>query len=536
MNAIKVFLVEDEIIIRSGIKQSIDWEKEGYEFVGEASDGELAYPMILKEKPDILLTDIRMPFMDGLELSRLVKQELPNIKILILSGYDEFEYAKEAIQIGVSEYLLKPISSVKLLEVLGTIKKEILQEKEEQRLKLEYSKEMQENLESERIKFFNQLIMGKLSMAEAMTAGKKYGMNLSAFCYSICLFKVLMNAEESENLVNICAAVEEETDKLPFVYAFWRGVDGWAFLLTAESEQQMHELYQIFKNALQKRMSRWKQMEYFGGIGKTVDRIRNLKESFREADKVVAARFTSQVNQILSLQDMQKQKEKEELQMKGVVQVKEFRTMLQKFLNNGTKEEVESFCEAYIARMENDNLRSTIIRQYVIVDICIVVLSFCEQLSCGEALQNEAEELKLAMQKTHFLSEIRKYMERLLKRAIELRDTVSGRRYSDIIATAKEEIAGRYMTDDISLNNVASCVGMSPSYFSSIFSKEVGKTFVEYLTEVRMTKAKEYLICSSMKTSEIGYEVGYKDPHYFSYIFKKTQGCSPKEYRSRRKG
>ena len=77
---------------------------------------------------------------------------------------------------------------------------------------------------------------------------------------------------------------------------------------------------------------------------------------------------------------------------------------------------------------------------------------------------------------------------------------------------------------------------MSPSYFSSIFSKEAGKTFVEYLTEVRMEKAREYLMCSSMKTSEIGYEVGYKDPHYFSYIFKKTQGCSPKEYRARRKG
>ena len=92
------------------------------------------------------------------------------------------------------------------------------------------------------------------------------------------------------------------------------------------------------------------------------------------------------------------------------------------------------------------------------------------------------------------------------------------------------------MTEEISLNTVAMRVGMSPSYFSSIFSKEVGQTFVEYLTEVRMTKAKEYLMCSAMKTSEIGYEVGYRDPHYFSYIFKKTQGCSPKEYRARRKG
>ena len=108
---IKVFLVEDEMLIRQGVKNSIQWEKEGYEFVGEAGDGELALPIIFKEKPDLVITDIRMPFMDGLELSRLIRQELPEVKIIILSGYDEFEYAKEAIKIGVVEYLLKPISS-----------------------------------------------------------------------------------------------------------------------------------------------------------------------------------------------------------------------------------------------------------------------------------------------------------------------------------------------------------------------------------------------------------------------------------------
>lgn len=125
MYMIKVFLVEDEVVIRDAIKNSINWEQEGYEFVGEASDGELALPMILKEKPDILITDIRMPFMDGLELSRLVKKELPDTNIIILSGYDEFEYAKEAIKIGVEEYLLKPISSNVLLEHLGEVASKI---------------------------------------------------------------------------------------------------------------------------------------------------------------------------------------------------------------------------------------------------------------------------------------------------------------------------------------------------------------------------------------------------------------------------
>ena len=126
---LKIFLVEDEMIMREGIKKNIDWEKENFSFVGDAADGELAYPLIIQKKPDILITDIKMPFMDGLELSRLVKAELPDIKIIVLSGYDEFDYAKEAIDIGIAEYLLKPVTSAKLLETLHRVQKTILEQR-----------------------------------------------------------------------------------------------------------------------------------------------------------------------------------------------------------------------------------------------------------------------------------------------------------------------------------------------------------------------------------------------------------------------
>ena len=215
MSGIKVFLVEDEMIIRNGVKKGIKWEEEGYDFVGEASDGELAYPLILKETPDILITDIRMPFMDGLELSRLVKEELPNIKILILSGYDEFQYAKEAIRIGVTDYLLKPISSAKLLEVLNQVKESIWHDREEKELLIRYSKDMQENTENEKAKFFDRLILNELSMAEAVEEGKRYGMNLSAPCYAVCLFKILMSADDKtvlEQIVRASEKIEEEAE------------------------------------------------------------------------------------------------------------------------------------------------------------------------------------------------------------------------------------------------------------------------------------------------------------------------------------
>ena len=535
---IKVFLVEDEVIIRSGVKKSINWEQEGYEFVGEASDGELAYPMILKEKPDILITDIRMPFMDGLELSRLVKKELPDIKILILSGYDEFEYAKKAIKIGVTEYLLKPISAAKLTEVLNAVAETIRQENEEKNLLETYFAEMRENTERDKMRLFERLLMGDLSMGEILEAGERFGMNLGASCYKIVLFKILANLENhvyAEQMVDACSSVEQAASMMEGVYVFQRGVEGWAFLLTAQDEKSMEESAKILYQNLKQAMKNYTQLEYFGGIGSTVPRIRSLKQSFREADRAFAARFVEEANQIISQKEFEKSQMEEGLKMQGVVQIGKSREMLQKFLSNGTREEVKAFSDAYISRIEEENIRSTMVRQYVVIDVCIVILSFCERISSANRLQEEAEELQKMMQKIHSLSEIKKYVVRLLNEAIELRDAESGRRYSDLIAAAKKEIENHYMTEEISLNTVAISVGMSPSYFSSIFSKEAGKTFVEYLTEVRIEKAKEFLMCSSMKTSEIGYEVGYKDPHYFSYIFKKVQGCSPKEYRARGK-
>ena len=107
----KAFFVEDEIVTREGIRDNVNWHSHGFEFCGEAPDGEMALPLLQATQPDVLITDIRMPFMDGLELCRIVREQMPWVKIIILSGHDEFEYAQEAIKLGVTEYLLKPVTA-----------------------------------------------------------------------------------------------------------------------------------------------------------------------------------------------------------------------------------------------------------------------------------------------------------------------------------------------------------------------------------------------------------------------------------------
>ncbi len=128
----KAFFVEDEIEIREGIRDNVDWAAHGFEFCGEAPDGELALPLIQAAKPDLLITDIRMPFMDGLQLSQIVRERLPRTKIVILSGHDEFEYAQRAVKLGVFEYLLKPVSLQDLHHVLDKVALELDQERDEQ--------------------------------------------------------------------------------------------------------------------------------------------------------------------------------------------------------------------------------------------------------------------------------------------------------------------------------------------------------------------------------------------------------------------
>ena len=183
---LKIFLAEDEIVMREGIRNNIAWQEEGFEFVGEASDGELAYPMIQKLKPDILITDIRMPFMDGLELSRIVKQELPDTSILILSGYGEFDYAKEAISIGVEDYLLKPVTSAQLLEAIRRIAEKIYGRRGRQ----EETKNEKEQKTLTKRRLFRHIVSGEHSFSEVLKEAREQEIELAAERYNVLMLQL----------------------------------------------------------------------------------------------------------------------------------------------------------------------------------------------------------------------------------------------------------------------------------------------------------------------------------------------------------
>lgn len=537
---LKVFLVEDEVVMRNGIKNNIPWEQEGFEFVGEASDGELAYPLIKREKPDILITDIRMPFMDGLELSRLVKKELPQIKIIILSGYNEFDYAKTAISIGVTDYLLKPISSAKLLEAVKKVGDMIEKEQDNVRLMERYEKEMEENILQEKHKLWGALASNRLSTIELLEKGQRLGMDFTASAYMVFLFKLMQEGDAtgcSDELNRASEKVNSLSGSWKKVLSFDRSPEGWAFLIKGESEAEVLENFAETKKELLNLVAVYPKVEYFGGLGSIVQRIGDIQNSYKEAARAFSSRFFLDANQIADSAEMVSLYNEEDgkIDVSKMLSKKREHELVEKFFKNGTVEEVDSFLDELFQSIGEQNCKSLLYRQYVVMDLFFCATDFLGNLEIStEELPEECRDINQIVEKAGNAQSLRHQIGILFSETMILRDGHSKKKYSKLLEDAKAFIDENYRHDDMSLNMVAAQVNISPSYFSTIFSSEMGQTFVEYLTHVRLEKAKELLMCSNMRTAEIGYEVGYKDSHYFSYIFKKVVGCSPKEYRNRK--
>ncbi len=320
---LKIFLVEDEFVVREGIKNNIDWGSHGYEFCGEASDGELAFPMIQKLKPDIVITDIRMPFMDGLVLSKLIKKEFPWIEIIILTGYEEFEYAKEGIKIGIAQYLSKPINGEELLKEVDAIAIRIEEKRKEREIKEKYMKEMEENLHKERKELFQYLVTGSKSVAELLETADRLDIDLSAMWYNIVLLKIQSESHAYNEYSNSLIEVEKELEKFDdrmHLLVFDRNLEGKAFLIRAESWEELERIQKTYLEKMKQMLSAYEHIRYFGGIGTPVNRLRELPASFESASHAFAHRYLVKESLILDCKEMEKgiYREKEEFNISNV--------------------------------------------------------------------------------------------------------------------------------------------------------------------------------------------------------------------------
>lgn len=535
-NMLKVFLAEDEFIIREGIKNNIDWQAHGYEFCGEASDGELAFPLIQKTRPDILITDIKMPFVDGLALSRLVKKELPETEIIILSGYEEFDYAKEAIQIGVARYLLKPINGETLLQEIDSVAEIILGKQKEKEIREKYQKEMEENSLRDQMDLFQHLVTGDCSMEELLSVAGKLDLKIMAPWYSIVLLKIQSMKHDYEEYSGSIVVVDERIAKLAepeHVLIFDRALEGRAFLFKADSEEELLAYQKEYLGDVKEVLSGYANLRYFGGIGTPVNRLREIPASFEDASHAFAHRYLVAESCILdsSLLMQEGAAEQEDFRISAVNPEQIDRAKMQEFLRTGDLDEVIYFVDEFFGKLDGGAMKSRIFRQYITMDAYFSIVDFLK----GLGLQKD--EIEAPDQDSSILQDEKSamdYIVRIMEKALVLREKKASSRYEDVVSEVIHYIEDNYAQEELSLNLLASHVNFSPNHLSMIFSQQTGQTLIRYLTDYRMNRAKELLRCSSKKSSVISMEVGYKDPHYFSYLFKKTQGMTPTQYRGGR--
>lgn len=535
----KVFLVEDEYIVREGIKNNIDWEKNGYDFCGEASDGELAFPMISEKRPDIVITDIRMPFMDGIELSRMIKEEYPEIKIIILSGHEEFEYAKAAIQIGVEEYLLKPINGDELLQVVNRVAQKIKEENESRETLQEG--EGDENFEYAKRQLLSSLIDDNASLSDAMEQGKKIHLNLMAQCYNIMMLKLQRKNKEqgfSQRILELYKTMEDtlkEQDGQSIM--FDRAPEGKVILFMGSGEEEIRRNMDVFAGQFREILPEYEDVTYFGSVGVPVMRLRELGESYEAASHGFSYRFLTEPNQIVDNHTVfdQTRNEKKFSCSIGSVDIQNLdKQKIESFLKGGEMDEIHFFVEEYMKNTGDAGKNSMIFRQYIVMDMFFAASHFLTQITDGREQLGEPFESPDQMQK--IVSDLEAtvvYIKELFTKVMQVRDAQTTEHNSDVVENAKKYISENYHDEELTLNTVAHEVNVSPNHLSAMFSQKTGQTFVKYLTDVRMHRAKELLKCTSKRSNEICEEVGYRDPHYFSHLFKKNVGCSPIQYRER---
>ena len=544
---LKTFLVEDEVVIREMIKKMIPWEQYGFELAGEAADGEMALPLILKSKPDLLITDIKMPFMDGLTLCRLVKKELPDIRIVILSGYDDFNYAKQAISIGVEDYLLKPITKNAFIERLEEIHNRYEHEKTQREYYEKFRLEMQEYEKNASRDFFETLVRADSDLAELYRRADKLNLDIVAEAYNILIFTP-DTSEGNYNSYEECSDWEAEVqDKIntyflnhPVAILFRHQVFSYAILVKGQKDTIEKNTEECVK-AIQDIMDQTEERtDWFIAVGKSADRLSMLGHSYRTAVRANSFRYLYD-GHILDYQSLEAQKEnpsdsrrEDSVQLRNVNINALNPAILQKFLSSGLAEEVDDFIRDYFNAIGQEPMGSLVFRNYVVLNVRFSVLSFLKKLGCDDS-EISGQEMENIMDETGKTIEAAvAYCGKILKKAIALRDENAGDQNRSVLKLAVDFIDHNYMDEEISLNKAAHVANVSANHFSALFSQNMGQTFTEYLTDIRMSKAKELLRCTAMRSSEIAGEVGYKDAHYFSYLFKKTQGMTPSEYRKMR--
>ncbi len=529
---IKVVVADDEEKVCQLIANIIDWNRYGFEIVHVANDGRDALEYSLENEVDVLLTDIRMPGIDGMELIEEINIKKPDVYLVIISGYNQFDYAQNAIRCGVDDYLLKPINSKELLSTLTKITEKYYEENQNTMLIEELEQEAEESKMKEKQRFLEDILMkrekfgGYFDIAEI---NRKYHLNITKRYLQVVVIKIIVvdgiEVDKTKRLILgkgleivqdamlceqnvVCSIVGNEICGL---LNFEEGEGGELEAKIKRIKLELLRLKELFG-----------EIKVFIGLGNKRVELAEVEASFLQAKKVLNDRFYDANQHLYKAKDLLN---KDEL---DVIIDNEFK---KRFLNAveildfSNIEELLNECE-YILKCNERKVGEQVISTYKE----ILNLYYFATHNYNIEIEDEFLMLLDRIESFYSIETLMKflsgYIRRSLEQWLEKKENIEIRP----IRIAKQYINENYH-NNITLEEISKVVGFNSTYFSTIFKKETSMNFTEYLKMVRVKYAKDLLLESRYCVEDVSFSVGYSDVKYFSKLFKKMTGITPSEFR-----
>jgi len=525
---LKLMIVEDERLVLELLKACINWEEIGFSIVGESSNAVAALELVDTLLPDVIITDICMPVMDGLEFSRRVCEKHPHIKIIVLTGHEEFEFAKKGIKVGISDFLLKPINDDEIRRAVTAIKEKIIKEKT---LSVGYEKQkkqLEQNLPFLKEKLFNEVIQGGFDHSLISERLAFFDIKLNEVDFQTAVIeiedlKVDDLVDEEHKLINKMRCLDYvqrffETDR--YVHVFFDNSQR-VVILCNDASIDIAECCESIKAMLMNRLKCFISI----GIGNRHNTIEKIYFSYKEACDAISYKFVVGKNQIVSFSDVWYTTS----QQSGIdnESMDRFRFYIKSGLSEKVEETIDiifSESEAHIISLE----QARVIACNFISSILNILME--SGINQKDVFKDNSQPFEKIF-KIDTLPDIKAFLKKAAAVTAQSVCNLQGKKARKIIQDIKECIHNNYTDSNLTLSEVAKRFFLNLSYLSRIFKEETGQTFVDYLMKLRMEKAFKLLDETDFMVYQIAEKVGINDPHYFSICFKKYTGLSANDYR-----
>lgn len=533
MDKYTVLLVDDEEEVLQVIRKKINWEGLGFSVIGYADNGVKALEMVEEFQPDVVMTDIKMPYMDGMELSKRIKTEFPATKILIFTGFDEFEYAKEAIHLEVEEYILKPVNSVELTNVFTQMKIKLDQEISEKRSTQILKKYYAESLPFLKTNFYSTLIEGKIQGKEVEKYLADYQITFTG-PYYCCLVVHTSSTQVAEGMNPVLLAMSVQKQAKERLGERWKAkcfsyLGNTVMIAQLEDENEISELTDECDRFC-KYARRIIGAVVTVGVGWVCSDILELSSSYSSAREAVSYRALYGTCRAINIKEIAPQETGE-----ATIPSDAGISNLFKMIRLSPKEDIMKEANQYMNRVFPPS-KSLQQHHIAVMELVSVLYRFAASNDIStDVFSGDMGELygKLTEMAPDVL---RKWFVDICLAFRENLINSRNRSTKSFVLRAQEYVRDHYGDTDLSLDSICENLGVSNSYFSTIFKKETGKSFISYLTDYRMDQAAQRLVATDKKSYAIAKEVGYADPNYFSYVFKRQFGASPSKYRTEHTG